>query len=261
VSSASAEAAIRSASALAFPASCDARVQLAVASAAWLVVLGAAHPLTSLSVAVCAGASLFGVAGSLHRLRRPLAAGAFTALLAVVLRVVLTPGQPVLTLVLFGHALPVTDAGLHAAGTLGARVLGALAVGGWLSAVSSPEELLVALGWYRVPPALLEILALAARYTSVLRDAMDTGQSAQTLRLGYAGLRTSLRSAGVLAGFVVGRAFDQALVTGQAMQLRGSGALLLGVVPERRSRGDRRLVALAAAALCASVLVPRRWPW
>jgi len=95
----------------------------------------------------------------------------------------------------------------------------------------------------------------------VLRESMISARSAQTLRLGYRGWRRSLSSSGVLAGLTLARALDQAVVTGQAMQLRGYRA-----EPERApwadtSRGNRRLAALFCAVLGSSLIVARGLPW
>src|SRR5205085_371312 len=101
---------------------------------------------------------------------------------------------------------------------------------------------------------LLDILALAARYVSVLRDVMETARAAQTLRLGYRSFRSSLASVGVLAGLTVGRALDQAIVTGEAMQLRGCGADLDTGGRTEPSQGNLRLITLSLAAFSLSVV-------
>ena len=185
----------------------------------------------------------------------------FTACFAMLLRALLTRGGAAYELSLLGWQLALSEPGLQAAALLGARILGAVSVAAWLTATTPWLELERALAWLRMPPALLEILSLARRYVSVLRESLHTARSAQTLRLGYHGWRRSLDSWGVLAGLVLARALDQALVTGQAMQLRGYRA-----EPERApwtdpSRGNRRFAALSCAVLGASVLLSRGLPW
>lgn len=244
-----------------FPLACDARVKLAVAGLAWLLVLAASHPATSLALGAFAGVSLTSARVPLGRVLRPLLGAAFTAVVAVILRVLVTSGPPLLELGLFGHALTISREGLRQGGVLGARVLGALAVGAWLTATSLPGELLAALAWFRVPPQLLDILALAARYVWVLRETLETGKSAQTLRLGYRDFRSSLRCAGVLMGLVVGRALEQAIVTGQAMQLRGCGAELGRSSGSPPSRGNLRLVCLSLVASSVSIALSRTLSW
>ena len=65
----------------------------------------------------------------------------------------------------------------------------------------------------------------------------------------------------MLAGLTLARALDQAVVTGQAMQLRGYRS-----EPERtrladESRGNRRLAALSCAVLGSSLFLSRGLPW
>jgi len=236
-------------------------LKLCSALLGWLCVLSAAHPAAPLWIAGCVISSLLALRVPLQRVLRPLSAGLFTAGMALVLRVLLTRGGSEIIFQPFGLRLELSEPGLHAAALLAARILGAVAVAAWLTTTTPWLELERALGWLRVPPALLEILSLARRYVSVLRESMISARSAQTLRLGYRGWRRSLSSSGVLAGLTLARALDQAVVTGQAMQLRGYRA-----EPERApwadtSRGNRRLAALFCAVLGSSLIVARGLPW
>jgi cobalt/nickel transport system permease protein len=243
------------------PFACDARLKLCLALAGWILVLAAPHPLIPLWIASCAWASLLAARVSLGSVLRPLRAALFTAFLAIVLRVLLTRGEPAVVLHAGSYSLALAGAGLREAARIGARILGAIAVASWLSAITPWLELERALGWLRLPPPLLEILSLTQRYVSVLRENLETARGAQQLRLGYRDLRSSLASAGVLAGLILGRALDQALVTGQAMQLRGYQS-------ERRpgpwrtpSHGNRRLAALSLSVLGASLVLSGSLHW
>ena len=253
-----------------FPFGCDARLTLCAALLGWLCVLSAARPGASLWIAGCAVGSLLALRVPLRSVLRPLSAGLFSACVALVLHALLTREGPFLALSLLGFELALSEPGLQAAALLGARILGAVSIAAWLTSTTPWLELERALAWLHLPPALLEILSLARRYISVLRESMDSARAAQTLRLGYRGWRRSLQSSGVLAGLTLARALDQAVLTGQAMQLRGYRA-----EPERapwaaQSRGNRRLAALSCAVLGASLLHsfcgdtphPERWlPW
>jgi len=240
-----------------FPRSCDARLKLCVALLGWLSVLAAARPAAPLWIAACAWGSLLGLRVPLRRVLRPLGAGLFTALIALGLRVALTQGGPDFNVVVLGHPLALSQPGVAAAALLGARILGAMAIAAWLTATTPWLELERALGWLRLPSALLEILSLARRYVSVLEEGMVTARSAQTLRLGYRGWQRSIASAGVLAGFTLGHAFDQAVVTSQAMQLRGyAGARATPPWP-RSSAADGWLAALSLSVLGVSWLLSR----
>jgi cobalt/nickel transport system permease protein len=242
-----------------FPLSCDARLKLCIALLGWLCVLSATSPAAPLWIAACAWGSLLGLRVPLGRLLRPLGAGVFTALVALALRVALTEGGPELSVVWFGHAFALSQTGLAAAALLGARILGAMAVAAWLTTTTAWLELERALGWLRMPPALLEILSLARRYVSVLEESMDTARSAQTLRLGYRGWKRGVASAGVLMGFTLGHAFDQAVVTGQAMQLRGYAGARAPVPWRRSSPADGWLAAVSLSVFGVSWLLSRRF--
>lgn len=224
-------------------------------------MLSAGRPAAPLWVAGCAVGSLLTLGIPLRRLLRPVGAGLFTAAVALLLRVFLTRGEPQYELKLLGVQLLVSRAGLEAAALLGARILGALAIGTWLTATTPWLELERALAWLRLPAPLLEILSLTRRYVSVLRESMDTARNAQTLRLGYRGFRRSLDSAGVLAGLTLARALDQAVATGQAMLLRGYRAEPARAAWHPSSQGNRRLVALSGAVLGAGLLLSRGLPW
>jgi len=243
------------------PFACDARLKLTLALAGWLLVLAAPHPLIPLWIAFSAWASLLAARVSLGRMLRPLRAVLFTGLLGLTLRVLLTRGEPALVLHAGNHSLAIAWAGLREAARMGARILGAVAVASWLNATTPWLELERALGWLRVPLPLLEILSLTERYVSVLRENLDTARGAQQLRLGYRDLKRSLASAGVLAGLILGRALDQAVVTGQAMQLRGYQS-------ERRpgpwrtpSHGNRRLAVLSLTVLGSSLVLSGSLRW
>jgi cobalt/nickel transport system permease protein len=182
-----------------FPASCDARLKLCVALVGWLLILSADRALAALVIGAAAWLSLLALGAPRKPGLRALRAALFTGGMAVVLRLLLTGGEPALAWRVLGHELTLTRAGIDAAGLLGARVFSGVGVGAWLVATTPFPELEHALGWLRVPAPLLEIASLARRYIAVLESALHTARAAQTLRLGYKDTRTSLASAGVLS--------------------------------------------------------------
>lgn len=238
-----------------FPFGCDARLKLCSALLGWVCVLSAARPAAPLWIAGSIVLSLLALRLPLAAILRPLGAGLFSACVAMLLRALLTRGEDSYQLSLLGWQLALSRHGLQAAALLGSRILGAVAIAGWLTSTTPWPELERALGWLRVPPALLEILSLARRYVSVLGDTLHTARGAQTLRLGYRGWRRSMESSGVLAGLVLARALDQAVVTGQAMQLRGYHSEPARAPWAGESRGNRRLAALAGSVLALSLLL------
>lgn len=244
-----------------FPASCDARLKLCVALVAWLVLLSADRARASLVLGAAAWLSLLALGAERARGLRALRAALFTGGMAVVLRLLLTSGEPVLGWRVFGYALTITRAGVDAAGLLGARIVGAVGVGAWLAATTPFSELEQALAWLRVPAPLLEITSLARRYVAVLEETLRTARAAQTLRLGYKGFGISLASAGILAGLLVGRAVDQSMITGQAMLLRGYTPARARALTAATSRGNTRLTAAALALLSLALLLGADVRW
>src|SRR5262249_21429098 len=108
-----------------------------------------------------------------------------------------------------------------AALVLGARVAGATSASAWLYATTRPGEVIAALRGLGLPRALGELLALAARYVSVLGETLTTAREAQRVRLGWQRLPARARAVGGLGGVVVGRAVDQSVALGEAMRVRG----------------------------------------
>lgn len=113
--------------------------------------------------------------------------------------------------------------GRHAALVLGARVVGATSASAWLVATTRPFEIITSLRWLRVPTALVELMALAARYVSVLAESVRTAREAQRVRLGWQRLPARVRSFGALGGIAMARAIDQSDAISEAMRVRGGG--------------------------------------
>jgi cobalt/nickel transport system permease protein len=103
------------------------------------------------------------------------------------------------------------------------QLFGATGASAWLVATTRPDEIIAALRRLGVPAALVELLALAARYVSVLGESLRSAREAQRARLGWQGLGARLRSFGALVGIVVARAIDQSDAIADAMRVRGGG--------------------------------------
>lgn len=211
----------------------DARVKLGVAAAAWVVALASSRLPGPLAVAALAFGSLAfrGRLRALGALAPALVAGSAAALL----QALFAPG-------------PHRAAG---AVLLVARVAACGAVGAALAASTPFPELVAALGWARVPAPLLEVVALANRQRHALAACASTIRDAQRLRLGWVGLRRSVRSAGALAGAAACRALSQAEVAADALALRGAAGPLAPLSPARPGRRDAAFAVGAAFALAA----------
>lgn len=179
-------------------------------------------------------------------------------LVLIALQSILLGKTPLWTLPIGPWKLIVTREGL-AAGTLcGARVFGAVSVMFLFSLVTPAHKIFHALRWCKVPKEWVEIAMLMYRYIFALIDFISDVMIAQKIRLGYLGIKRSVRSMGEMMGTVLIRSFDQAMRTHDAMVLRGyTGELRLGVMAPLR-RLDWGLWAVGSLAL-VSCFVLSEW--
>lgn len=210
----------------------DARLRLAAAVGAWGVALGAPAPATAAWVAALA---------LLLRAARPRALRALA---------------PPLALALLAATLVAATGTTAAALTLFFRILSAGWVGTALVAWLPLPELLAALAWARVPPQLLEIVAIGDRQRHAIAGHAAAVRDAQRLRLGWSGPGRALRSAGSLAGLSIGRAVAQAEIASDALALRGARGRLLAPLEPRPGWPNAAFAAGATAALFACLLLP-----
>lgn len=218
----------------------DPRTKLAVAGAALLCLMGSAHPVLPLGLlAGCTGMTVaVGVPPRLVALR--LAAPLAMAGTAVALRWWLQA------------------ASLQSGGALAARVLGGVSVLLLLSAVTPAHQLFHALRALGMPRGWVEVALLMYRYTFILLDLVADMTAAQKVRLGYADIPRGWRSAGVVAGSVLLRSVDQAVLAHEAMRVRGyRGEMPFAPLPglERRDW----LVMAAAVTLLGGVYWALDW--
>ncbi len=214
----------------------DPRVALGVAVAAWCIALasrGAAGPIAVATLAV-------GVVAALRRFRalRALAPALVAGALAAVLQAL----------------LGATSDRIGGGTLLLARVAACGAVGAALVAAAPFADLLAALAWAYVPAPLLELVALAERQRHALAEAAWRIRDAQRLRLGWIGLRRSVRSAGALVGAAACRALVQADVAADALALRGAAGPLAPTPLPLPTRRDAAVALAAALGLAACAL-------
>ncbi|MDD5348827.1 MAG: cobalt ECF transporter T component CbiQ [Chthoniobacteraceae bacterium] len=227
----------------------DARTKLIVALAMLAAVIFSTtpvFPLGILLVCVTAAAAL-GVPARLLALR--LAAPLGIAGMLLVLQSVMAGSTPLWSAALLGVKITVTREGLHNGLLIASRVLGGVSVMLLLSSVTPAHRIFGAMRALGAPQGWVEIAMLMYRYTFVLLELTGDVTSAQKVRLGYAGMRRGLASAGTLGGTVLLRSMDQAVRTHEAMRVRGySGEIPFGPMP-KLARRDGWIVAVAALAL------------
>lgn len=199
----------------------DVRGKLGAALAVMLAVLLSGQPYLPAAVcAICvAGTMSVGVPARIALAR--LAAPFVFAAVIVALKAVLDGSAVLLRLHLGITSLPVFREGLSRGILIGSRVLGAVSVMLLLSVVTPAHRIFAALRWAGVPSAWTDTAMLMYRYIFGLLDHAATVYAAQRVRLGYSGLRSSLRCMGLLAGSVVDRSLGQATRTYEALVTRG----------------------------------------
>jgi cobalt/nickel transport system permease protein len=90
----------------------------------------------------------------------------------------------------------------------------------------------------RVPAAIVDITLLVYRFITVIVSAAERGRVSQTGRMGYAGFRRSLRSAGLLAAALLPRCLDRAtrMENGLAARAYGGDLRILSLPYIRSTR-------------------------
>jgi len=204
----------------------DARLKMLVALITIGCVVLSKNPIfPSLVLLVCLSAILaVGIPPSLIAIR--LASPLGLVGLLVILKSAFTSGTQLWHLDLSFGEMIFTKEGLLLGLLIGIRVLGAVSVVLLLSFVTPAHQIFRAMHWLRAPRGWVEIAILMYRYLFTLLDLVGDTTAAQKLRLGYRGLRRSLRSAGMVAGTIVLRSVDQAVRTHEAMILRGYQGIL-----------------------------------
>ena len=227
----------------------DPRTKLIVAGATLCAVIFSKTPGFPLVVLVlCIAATVaVGVPKRLVALR--LAAPLGIASVLLLLQSFMAGATPLWTLAALGAKVTVSREGLACGLLLASRVLGGVSVLLLLSSVTPAHRIFRAMWALGAPQGWVEIALLMYRYTFVLLDIASEVTAAQKVRLGYAGMRRGLSSAGLLGGTVILRSMDQAVCANEAMRVRGyRGNIPLGQMPALVAR-DGWTIALSGAVL------------
>lgn len=204
-----------------------------------------------LVVCICLPAALFS-GMPLRQLALRLLHPFCIALMVLVLKACFGSGPATASWSFGSHLLTVKATGLAEGMAAGSRIMGAASIVLLLCRVLTFTETMAALAWLRVPRCLIEISLFAWRSLFVFYDSAGVVYTAQKNRLGYCGIRRSLRSFGTMAGMLVVRALDDSFAMTTAMTQRGYD----GSLPLLRDSHPRpaQLVGLACFALIAGLL-------
>jgi len=232
----------------------DARTKLIVALLMLATVIFSTTPVLHLAIwLLCVGAAVaVGVPVRLIALR--LAAPMGIAAVLVLLQSLMAGATPLWSAAAFGVKATVTREGMRSGVLLASRVMSGVSVMLLLGFVTPSHRIFCAMRALGVPQGWVEIAMLMYRYTFVLLELTGDVTAAQKVRLGYAGMRRGLVSAGTLGGMVILRSMDQAVCTHEAMRVRGyCGELPLGPMPPF-ARRDGWIVAGASLVLGGAFL-------
>lgn len=109
-----------------------------------------------------------------------------------------------------------------------------------------------------LPASIVDMMLLIYRFVAIALDVAATGRRAQEARLGYDGLRRSIRSTGLLAASLLPRVLDRATRMQHGLAARGYAGELRVLAPARAL--SVRFVALALLSQAAIALVVYSMP-
>jgi cobalt/nickel transport system permease protein len=230
----------------------DARLKLVFCLGMLVLVLGSSNGyLPLLLTAWCwlilsiAGVSL---KLALRRLSFPL----FLAGVVFLLQLFTYGTSPLFGFSLLGHRITAYSEGFYQGGLIVSRVLAGVSLVLFLTLTTPTPQLLRAAQWFGLPPLLVELALLTYSYLFLFHQAAVRIAEAQRVRLGYVGVRRSLRSLASLIGLIFIQVHEQAQRSYEAMLARGYGGRLAWPL----ETGSRAKVVQQAVAmsLCAGAL-------
>lgn len=198
----------------------DPRIRLLAAGLLLALVVSSRNSTFPWFVALaCLPTSLFcgmGLPVLLLRLLHPL----FIAAMILALKTFMG-GDGTLLLNTAAMAVAISHQGFAEGLLIVSRIMGAVSVAVLLSQTMSFTEAMAALRWLRAPAGLVEVCLFAWRSLFMFYDNAGVVYTAQKNRLGYCGLRRSLKSFGAMAGMLTIKALDSSQAITLAMTQRG----------------------------------------
>ena len=182
-----------------------------------------------------------------------------TVLILFLLHAVLYGWTPLFSLQLFGQRVVIMQEGVLRGMYLACRVLGGFGVMVLLSSVTPSHQIFHALAYFKAPKGWLEVAMMMYRYIFVILESAADAMAAQRVRLGYCGLKRSLKSLGVLSGVVIVKSLEQAQRTHEAMLARGyKGHTPFGPMPALSPK-DGWILGLSLGVLIGIYLATEGW--
>ena len=158
------------------------------------------------------------------------------------------------------HWLCITESSLHRAVTLFFQAMGAVCCLYFLSSTTPMPQLIEVLRRCHVPELIIELMYLIYRYLFVLLDVQQKLTTAASARLGYAGVRRSISTAGRVSGALLAASFRRSNRCFDAMESRGYDGRLAFLSYAPRLQIKHLLAACAyVAVLLGLILVRKGW--
>ena len=120
-------------------------------------------------------------------------------------------------------------------------------------------EMLGALRRARLPAPIVDIMMLVYRFVAIALEAAANARTAQAGRLGYSGLRRSIRSSGQLAAALLPRVLDRAARMQIGLASRGYTGELRVLAPARPLSVRFLALAMLAQAAIAAAALAGQW--
>ena len=156
--------------------------------------------------------------------------------------------------------LCVTESSLHRAVTLFFQAMGAVCCLYFLSSTTPMPQLIEVLRRCHVPELVIELMYLIYRYLFVLLDVQQKLTTAASARMGYAGVRRSVSTAGRVSGALLASSFRRSSLCFDAMESRGYDGRLAFLSHAPRLRAKHLLAACAyVVVLLGLILVRKGW--
>ena len=150
---------------------------------------------------------------------------------------------------LAGREWTVYAGGIDRGLELATRIVGGMSVLLFFALTTPLPELMRAARWFRCPPVLVELTLIMYRYIFLLLEEGGRIRNAQKARLGFVGLRSTLRSSGILGGMLVLRTYDRAERSFDAMRCRGYRGALTSVTSGKVQVRDWAALVVGLSAL------------
>ena len=159
------------------------------------------------------------------------------------------------------HWLCVTTGSLHRAVTLFFQAMGAVCCLYFLSSTTPMPQLIEVLRRCHVPELIIELMYLIYRYLFVLLDVQQKLTTAASARLGYAGVRRSVSTAGRVSGALLASSFRRSRACFDAMESRGYDGRLAFLSHTPRLQWNHLLAACAYVVILLVLIFMRKgWP-